>query len=76
MEKTIVATSGGVGLGGLIFTILLVLKLTGNLAMSWFWVLTSIVWAPVLAFITLFIIISFFAIIIFLFLTVLSMTGK
>lgn len=42
-------SGGGLGLGGIVFVILLVLKLTGNLAMGWFGVITSILWAPILA---------------------------
>lgn len=40
-------TSGGIGLGWLIFFILLILKATGNIAMGWFWVITSFIWAPI-----------------------------
>lgn len=33
-----VNVSGGIGLGGLVFCVLLVLKLTGLVQLSWFWV--------------------------------------
>jgi len=35
-------------LGGIVFVILFVLKLLGEIDMSWFWVLTSWIWVPVL----------------------------
>jgi len=40
---------GGLGIGGVVFVVLLILKLTGNIAMGWFGVITSIIWAPILA---------------------------
>jgi hypothetical protein len=43
------ATKGGMGFGIFIFLVLLILKATGNIAMHWGWVLTSFIWAPVLA---------------------------
>jgi hypothetical protein len=39
-------TSGGIGLGTLVFLVLVILKATGQIAMSWFWVISSIIWAP------------------------------
>jgi len=45
MEKS---TSGGIGLSGLLFVVFLVLKLTGNIDWSWWWV-TSPIWMPPLA---------------------------
>jgi hypothetical protein len=39
------ATNGGISLGGLLFIIFLVLKLTGLIDWSWVWV-TSPLWAP------------------------------
>jgi hypothetical protein len=38
-----VNTSGGVGLGGLVFVVFLVLKLTGHIDWSWWWV-TAPLW--------------------------------
>lgn len=37
--------SGGIGLGGLLFVVFLVLKLTGTIDWSWWWV-TSPLWIP------------------------------
>lgn len=51
MENREVST-GGLGLGGVVFVVLLVLKLTENIAMSWFLVLTSVIWAPLLVVLT------------------------
>ena len=38
-------TSGGLGLGSVLFIIFLILKLTGNIDWSWWWV-TSPLWIP------------------------------
>ena len=40
-------SSGGIGLGGLTFLVLLVLKLCGVITWSWWWV-TSPLWIPAL----------------------------
>ena len=45
MEKS---TSSGIGLPGVLFVVFLVLKLTGNIDWSWWWV-TSPIWIPLLA---------------------------
>ena len=37
--------SSGIGLGTLLFLIFLVLKLTGNIAWSWWWI-TAPLWIP------------------------------
>lgn len=37
------STSGGIGLGGAVFLVFLVLKLTGHIDWSWWWV-TSPIW--------------------------------
>jgi hypothetical protein len=42
------STSNGIGLPGVLFIVFLVLKLTGNIDWSWWWV-TSPIWIPVLA---------------------------
>ena len=39
------SSSGGVGFGGLLFLVFLVLKLTGVIAWSWWWV-TAPLWVP------------------------------
>jgi len=62
MEKN---TSSGIGLSGILFIVFLVLKLTGNINWSWWWV-TSPIWIPVL------VAISVVIILIFVFLTMLS----
>ena len=42
-------TQTSIGLGTLVFVILFVLKILGQIDMHWFWVLTSWIWAPVAA---------------------------
>ncbi len=55
------SSSSGIGLTGVLFVVFLVLKLTGNIDWSWWWV-TSPIWIPVaLAF--LFLIILMFVVI-------------
>lgn len=49
MEKR---TSSGIGLPGILFIVFLVLKLTGNIDWSWWWV-TSPIWIPFLVVISL-----------------------
>jgi len=39
------SASGGVGFGGMLFIVFLVLKLTGNINWSWWWV-TAPLWIP------------------------------
>ncbi|MFP4457864.1 MAG: hypothetical protein ACLFPS_09440 [Clostridia bacterium] len=58
MDNTQVAGSGGIGIGGLTFVVLLVLKITGEIQMSWLAVITSIIWAPLIASIVILIIIG------------------
>lgn len=53
-EKT---TSGGIGVGTLLFLIFLILKLTGHINWSWWWV-TSPIWIPLVIVGILFIIIG------------------
>jgi hypothetical protein len=53
-------SGGGIGIGGIVFTVLLVLKLIGEIEMGWFLIITSLIWAPL---IVLFVIIIFFVII-------------
>ena len=45
MSDSNVQVSGGCGFGGLLFIVFLVLKLTGVIAWSWWWV-TCPLWAP------------------------------
>lgn len=45
--KTIqISSGGGIGAGALVWIAMIILKATGTIAMSWFWVLSSIVWIP------------------------------
>ena len=39
------SSSGGIGLGGVLFIVFLVLKLTGQIDWSWWWV-TAPLWIP------------------------------
>ena len=38
--------NGGLGLGGVLFVVFLILKLTDNIGWSWWWV-TSPLWIPI-----------------------------
>lgn len=40
------SVSAGIPIGWLTMIVLIILKATGNLAMGWFWVITSFIWAP------------------------------
>lgn len=40
------STSSGLGLGSVLFIVFLILKLTGNIDWSWWWV-TSPLWIPI-----------------------------
>ena len=40
------STSSGLGLGSVLFIVFLILKLTGNINWSWWWV-TSPLWVPI-----------------------------
>ena len=44
-EKVVVQSGGGIGLFGLTFIVFLVLKLTGTITWSWWWV-TAPLWGP------------------------------
>lgn len=60
-------TEASIGLGTLAFIIVFVLKIVGQTDMSWFWVLTSWIWVPVMAFVAgimLMLIVSIFVLII------------
>lgn len=45
MSDSTVRVGGGIGLGGALFLVLLVLKLTDNIDLSWWWV-TAPLWIP------------------------------
>lgn len=49
--------TSGIGIGTIIAFILIILKATDNIDMSWFLVLTSFIWAPILSFLAIFILI-------------------
>lgn len=52
-------SSSGIGLTGVLFVVFLVLKLTGNIDWSWWWV-TSPIWIPFLLLLSISIISLFF----------------
>ncbi|WWQ13127.1 hypothetical protein MM5_104 [Morganella phage vB_Mm5] len=60
-EQVTVNKSGGVGLLGLVFIVFLVLKLTGYIAWSWWWV-TAPLWMPLAIVIAIFAIIAMIAV--------------
>lgn len=62
-QRKVYVTTGGISLSTVAFVVLLILKITGNIAMSWFWVLTSFIWIPVFS--TLVILVAGFGILIF-----------
>lgn len=39
-------SQSGIGVTGLLFITLIILKVLGLIGMSWFWVITSVVWIP------------------------------
>jgi hypothetical protein len=45
-------TSGGIGIGMILFLIFMTLKLTGNITWSWWWV-TAPLWIPLAAIIAI-----------------------
>jgi ABC-type antimicrobial peptide transport system permease subunit len=47
-REVVVKKEVSIGVGTLAFLILFVLKLLGEIDMSWFWVLTSWIWVPIL----------------------------
>ena len=60
MNKETAGFTSSVGIGTLTFAVLLVLKFIGEIEMSWFWVLTSIIWVPLATFLALMVFIFFF----------------
>ena len=59
-------TNNGIGLSGILFIVFLVLKLTGNIDWSWFWV-TSPLWIPIGIAVSLFFIVVFVIILLLIF---------
>ena len=47
MSSNANSSGGGVGLGGILFIVFLVLKLTGHIDWSWWWV-SAPIWIPLL----------------------------
>ncbi len=60
------SSSSGIGLTGVLFVVFLVLKLTGNIDWSWWWV-TSPLWIPVALALSFFVIIFFLIILLLIF---------
>ena len=60
------SSSSGIGLTGVLFVVFLVLKLTGNIEWSWWWV-TSPLWIPVALALSFFVIIFFVVILLLIF---------
>jgi len=60
------SSSSGVGLTGVLFVVFLVLKLTGNIDWSWWWV-TSPLWIPVAIALSIFVIVFFVVILLLIF---------
>jgi hypothetical protein len=52
MSDKIQVGGGGIGLGGMLFIVFLVLKLTGVIAWSWWWV-TAPLWIPLAIFLVI-----------------------
>jgi hypothetical protein len=60
------SSSSGIGLSGLLFVIFLVLKLTGNIDWSWWWV-TSPLWIPIALIASIFIVVLVVVLVLVLF---------
>jgi hypothetical protein len=54
------SSSGGIGLGGVLFVVFLVLKLTHNIDWSWWWV-TAPLWIPAILGVSVFVVVCFVA---------------
>ena len=55
--------SAGLGIGGVVWIVLIVLKAIDAIQMNWFWVLTSFIWVDLIivaVFFIIFAIVSFF----------------
>jgi hypothetical protein len=59
-------SSSGIGLTGVLFVVFLVLKLTGNINWSWWWV-TSPLWIPIALLGSIFIVAVFIIILLLIF---------
>lgn len=60
------SSSSGIGLTGVLFVVFLVLKLTGNINWSWWWV-TSPLWIPIALLGSIFIVAVFIIILLLIF---------
>ena len=60
------SSSSGIGLTGVLFVVFLVLKLTGNIDWSWWWV-TSPLWIPIALLGSIFIVSIFIIILLLIF---------
>jgi hypothetical protein len=60
------SSSSGIGLTGVLFVVFLVLKLTGNIDWSWWWV-TSPLWIPIALLGSIFIVVVFIIILLLIF---------
>lgn len=60
------SSSSGIGLTGVLFVVFLVLKLTGNINWSWWWV-TSPLWIPIALLGSIFILAVFIIILLLIF---------
>jgi len=59
-------SSSGIGLSGVLFIVFLVLKLTGNIDWSWWWV-TSPLWIPIVLLASVFLVMLLVVILLMLF---------
>ena len=60
------SSSSGIGLTGVLFVVFLVLKLTGNIDWSWWWV-TSPLWIPIALLLSIFIVVLLVVILLMIF---------
>jgi len=60
------SSSSGIGLTGVLFVVFLVLKLTGNIDWSWWWV-TSPLWIPVALVVSIFLVAVFIIMLLLIF---------
>ena len=61
-ENMNVSTGSGISIGGVLAIVLTVLKLLDKIDMSWFFVITSFIWIPVIM--TIFISLIFFVVVV------------
>jgi hypothetical protein len=50
--------------GWITFLTLVILKATETISMSWFWVITSVIWAPLAVFVVILLVLGFIALIV------------